>query len=93
MLFMLIFSAMGQVQICCEVLIVWYCADATCLLLNQQHMIADTVRMIRHCQSDQPGNEVIGVDSAEVRASVHYLHIIDNQQTLFELSHKLEPRA
>nr|XP_046273529.1 rap guanine nucleotide exchange factor 5 [Scatophagus argus] len=57
------------------------------------HMIADTVRMIRHCQSDQPGNEVIGVDSAEVRASVQYLHIIDNQQTLFELSHKLEPRA
>uniref|UniRef100_A0A3Q0SAR5 Rap guanine nucleotide exchange factor 5 n=1 Tax=Amphilophus citrinellus TaxID=61819 RepID=A0A3Q0SAR5_AMPCI len=36
---------------------------------------------------------VIGVDSAEVRASVQYLHIIDNQQTLFELSHKLEPRA
>ncbi|XP_028317425.1 rap guanine nucleotide exchange factor 5 isoform X2 [Gouania willdenowi] len=57
------------------------------------HMIADTVRMIRHCQSDQPGNEVIGVDSAEVRASVQHLHIIDNQQTLFELSHKLEPRA
>ncbi|CAF90049.1 unnamed protein product, partial [Tetraodon nigroviridis] len=56
------------------------------------HMIADAVRMIRHCQSDQPGNEVIGVDSAEVRASVQYLHIIDNQQTLFELSHKLEPR-
>lgn len=39
------------------------------------------------------GNEVIGVDSAEVRASVQSLHIIDNQQTLFELSHKLEPRA
>ncbi|XP_041867854.1 rap guanine nucleotide exchange factor 5 isoform X1 [Melanotaenia boesemani] len=57
------------------------------------HMIADTVRMIRHCQSDQPGNEVVGVDSVEVRASVHCLHIIDNQQTLFELSHKLEPRA
>ncbi|CAG5891370.1 unnamed protein product [Menidia menidia] len=57
------------------------------------HMIADTVRMIRHCQSDQPGNEVVGADSAEVRASVHCLHIIDNQQTLFELSHKLEPRA
>ncbi|XP_067112436.1 rap guanine nucleotide exchange factor 5 isoform X2 [Osmerus mordax] len=57
------------------------------------HMIADTVRLIRHCQSDQPGNEVVGGDSAEVRASVHYLHIIDNQQTLFELSHKLEPRA
>lgn len=39
------------------------------------------------------GNEVIGVDSADVRASVHCLHIIDNQQTLFKLSHKLEPRA
>uniref|UniRef100_A0A3B3DTP1 Ras-GEF domain-containing protein n=1 Tax=Oryzias melastigma TaxID=30732 RepID=A0A3B3DTP1_ORYME len=39
------------------------------------------------------GNEVIGVDSPEVRASVHCLHIIDNQQTLFKLSHKLEPRA
>ncbi|XP_078811512.1 rap guanine nucleotide exchange factor (GEF) 5a isoform X2 [Oryzias latipes] len=57
------------------------------------HMIADTVRNIRHCQSDQAGNEVIGVDSADVRASVHCLHIIDNQQTLFKLSHKLEPRA
>ncbi|KAM6959559.1 rap guanine nucleotide exchange factor 5 [Aplochiton taeniatus] len=57
------------------------------------HMIADTVRLIRHCQSDQPGNEVTGGDSAEVRACVHHLHIIDNQQTLFELSHKLEPRA
>uniref|UniRef100_A0A3Q1J2L7 Rap guanine nucleotide exchange factor (GEF) 5a n=1 Tax=Anabas testudineus TaxID=64144 RepID=A0A3Q1J2L7_ANATE len=55
------------------------------------HMIADTVRMIRHCQSDQPGES--SFDSAEVRASVHWLHIIDNQQTLFELSHKLEPRA
>ncbi|XP_014033705.1 rap guanine nucleotide exchange factor 5 isoform X1 [Salmo salar] len=64
-------------------------------LVNFQklHMIADTVRLIRHCQSDQLGNEVVGSDSAEVRASVHYLHIIDNQQTLFQLSHKLEPRA
>lgn len=57
------------------------------------HMIADTVRLIRHCQSDQPGNEITGGDSAEVRACVHCLHIIDNQQTLFDLSHKLEPRA
>uniref|UniRef100_A0A671WM54 Rap guanine nucleotide exchange factor 5 n=1 Tax=Sparus aurata TaxID=8175 RepID=A0A671WM54_SPAAU len=54
------------------------------------HMIADTVRMIRHCQSDQPG-EFFSLQSE--LSSVHYLHIIDNQQTLFELSHKLEPRA
>ncbi|KAK7139514.1 hypothetical protein R3I93_016600 [Phoxinus phoxinus] len=57
------------------------------------HMIADTVRLIRHCQTDQTGNELSPCDSAEVRSSVHYLHIIDNQQTLFELSHRLEPRA
>nr|XP_029508569.1 rap guanine nucleotide exchange factor 5-like isoform X2 [Oncorhynchus nerka] len=64
-------------------------------LVNFQklHMIADIVRLIRHCQSDQLGNEVVGSDNPEVRASVHHLHIIDNQQTLFQLSHKLEPRA
>lgn len=40
-----------------------------------------------------PGNELSPCDSPEVRSSVHYLHIIDNQQTLFELSHRLEPRV
>ncbi|XP_043088942.1 rap guanine nucleotide exchange factor 5 isoform X2 [Puntigrus tetrazona] len=57
------------------------------------HMIADTVRLIRHCQTDQTGSELSPSDSPEVRSSVHYLHIIDNQQTLFELSHRLEPRV
>lgn len=33
----------------------WTCTDMRFVLLNQQHMIADTVRMIRHCQSEQPG--------------------------------------
>uniref|UniRef100_A0A3B3QK63 Rap guanine nucleotide exchange factor (GEF) 5a n=1 Tax=Paramormyrops kingsleyae TaxID=1676925 RepID=A0A3B3QK63_9TELE len=50
------------------------------------HMIADAIRLMRHCQTDHMG-------SPEVRACVHYLHIIDNQQILFELSHRLEPRA
>ncbi|XP_017310231.1 rap guanine nucleotide exchange factor 5 isoform X1 [Ictalurus punctatus] len=57
------------------------------------HMIADTVRHIRHCQTEQTGSEVAPSDSVDMRSSVHYLHIIDNQQTLFELSHRLEPRA
>ncbi|XP_059411573.1 rap guanine nucleotide exchange factor 5 isoform X2 [Carassius carassius] len=57
------------------------------------HMIADTVRLIRHCQTDQTGNELSPSDSPEVRSSIHHLHIIDNQQTLFELSHRLEPRV
>uniref|UniRef100_A0A8C6WFH7 Rap guanine nucleotide exchange factor (GEF) 5a n=1 Tax=Neogobius melanostomus TaxID=47308 RepID=A0A8C6WFH7_9GOBI len=48
------------------------------------HMIAEAVRIIRQCQNDI---------SSEVRAYVDFLHIIDNQQTLFELSVKLEPRA
>uniref|UniRef100_A0A8K9Y1V0 Rap guanine nucleotide exchange factor 5 n=1 Tax=Oncorhynchus mykiss TaxID=8022 RepID=A0A8K9Y1V0_ONCMY len=51
------------------------------------HMIADTVRLIRHCQEDHMGG------SPEVQAYVDYLHVIDNQQTLFELSHRLEPRV
>uniref|UniRef100_A0A6Q2YR65 Rap guanine nucleotide exchange factor (GEF) 5a n=1 Tax=Esox lucius TaxID=8010 RepID=A0A6Q2YR65_ESOLU len=50
------------------------------------HMIADTARLIRHCYG-MPQKS-----GPEVRAYVDYLHVIDNQQTLFELSHRLEPR-
>uniref|UniRef100_UPI0037E6FA35 rap guanine nucleotide exchange factor 5-like isoform X1 n=1 Tax=Semicossyphus pulcher TaxID=241346 RepID=UPI0037E6FA35 len=57
------------------------------------HMIADTVRLIRQCQRDHMGNGITQKSSSEVRAYIDYLHIIDNQQTLFELSHRLEPRA
>ncbi|XP_023680035.1 rap guanine nucleotide exchange factor 5-like [Paramormyrops kingsleyae] len=56
------------------------------------HMIADAVRLIRHCQMDHTGNEVSPKDNAETRSYINYLHIIDNQQTLFDLSHRLEPR-
>ncbi|XP_045900527.1 rap guanine nucleotide exchange factor 5-like isoform X1 [Micropterus dolomieu] len=64
-------------------------------LVNFQklHMIADAVRHIRQCQKDQMGNGITQKSSSEVRAYIDYLHIIDNQQTLFELSHRLEPRA
>ncbi|XP_053182510.1 rap guanine nucleotide exchange factor 5-like isoform X1 [Scomber japonicus] len=57
------------------------------------HMMADTVRLIRQCQKDHMGNGITQKSSSEVRAYIDYLHIIDNQQTLFELSHRLEPRA
>lgn len=57
------------------------------------HMIADTVRLIRQCQKDHMGNGITQKSSTEVRAYIDYLHIIDNQQTLFELSHRLEPRT
>ncbi|XP_029361057.1 rap guanine nucleotide exchange factor 5-like isoform X1 [Echeneis naucrates] len=57
------------------------------------HMIADAVRLIRLCQKDRTGNGISQKSSTDVRAYFDSLHIIDNQQTLFELSHRLEPRA
>ncbi|KAF6739792.1 Rap guanine nucleotide exchange factor 5 [Oryzias melastigma] len=57
------------------------------------HMIADVVRLIRQCQKDRMGNGITQKSSSEVRAYIDCLHVIDNQQTLFELSHRLEPRA
>uniref|UniRef100_A0A672GEA3 Rap guanine nucleotide exchange factor 5 n=1 Tax=Salarias fasciatus TaxID=181472 RepID=A0A672GEA3_SALFA len=64
-------------------------------LVNFQklHMIADMARLIRQCQKDYMGNTITQKSSSEVRAYIDYLHIIDNQQTLFDLSHRLEPRA
>ncbi|KAL7886395.1 hypothetical protein AOLI_G00041160 [Acnodon oligacanthus] len=63
-------------------------------LLNFEklRMIADMVRIVRHCQTNHMGNLLAQKDSAEVRGYINYLHIIDNQQTLFELSHRLEPK-
>ncbi|XP_054903999.1 rap guanine nucleotide exchange factor 5-like isoform X3 [Poeciliopsis prolifica] len=57
------------------------------------HMIADMARLIRECQQDRMGNGIAQKSSSEVRSYTDYLHVIDNQQTLFELSHRLEPRA
>uniref|UniRef100_A0A672LRY5 Rap guanine nucleotide exchange factor 5-like n=1 Tax=Sinocyclocheilus grahami TaxID=75366 RepID=A0A672LRY5_SINGR len=60
---------------------------------DKLHMIADTVRIIRQCRTDRMGNMLSQKDSVEVRTYINYLHVIDNQQTLFELSHRLEPRT
>ncbi|XP_020636881.3 rap guanine nucleotide exchange factor 5 [Pogona vitticeps] len=57
------------------------------------HMIADTVRSLRHCRRNQFGNEVPQKEHQELKPYVHHLHIIDNQQMLFELSHRIEPRV
>ncbi|XP_030913494.1 rap guanine nucleotide exchange factor 5 [Geospiza fortis] len=57
------------------------------------HMIADTVRSLRHCRNNQFGNEVPSKEHHELKPYVHHLHVIDNQQVLFELSHRIEPRA
>uniref|UniRef100_A0A4W3JR21 Rap guanine nucleotide exchange factor 5 n=1 Tax=Callorhinchus milii TaxID=7868 RepID=A0A4W3JR21_CALMI len=61
-------------------------------LVNFQklHMIADTVRLLRHCRSNQKGTYK---EHQDVKTYIQYLHIIDNQQMLFQLSHRLEPRT
>ncbi|TRY58773.1 hypothetical protein DNTS_034609 [Danionella cerebrum] len=60
---------------------------------DKLHMIADTVRILRQCRTDVMGNLSFHKDSTETRTYISYLHLIDNQQTLFELSHRLEPRT
>ncbi|XP_029766847.1 rap guanine nucleotide exchange factor 5 isoform X2 [Terrapene carolina triunguis] len=57
------------------------------------HMIADTVRSLRHCRNNQCGNEVPPKENQELKPHVYHLHVIDDQQTLFEISHRIEPRA
>ncbi|KAM8967101.1 rap guanine nucleotide exchange factor 5 [Pelodytes ibericus] len=57
------------------------------------HMIADTVRSLRYCRNNQFGNDIPHKEHQEAKFYTHHLHVIDNQQTLFELSHRIEPRA
>ncbi|XP_043920543.1 rap guanine nucleotide exchange factor 5 isoform X2 [Protopterus annectens] len=57
------------------------------------HMIADTVRLIRHCRSDQMRIESTSKEQQDVKMYIQHLHIIDSQQIMFELSHRLEPRV
>lgn len=57
------------------------------------HMIADTVRTLRHCRTNQFGGDVSPKENHELKAYVHHLYVIDSQQALFELSHRIEPRA
>ncbi|XP_021109793.1 rap guanine nucleotide exchange factor 5 isoform X2 [Heterocephalus glaber] len=57
------------------------------------HMIADTVRTLRHCRTNQFGGDMSPKEHQELKSYVTHLYVIDSQQALFELSHRLEPRA
>ncbi|XP_029423444.1 rap guanine nucleotide exchange factor 5 isoform X3 [Nannospalax galili] len=57
------------------------------------HMIADTVRTLRHCRTNQFGGDMSPKEHQELKSYVNHLYVIDSQQALFELSHRLEPRA
>uniref|UniRef100_A0A8C9C4H6 Rap guanine nucleotide exchange factor 5 n=1 Tax=Phocoena sinus TaxID=42100 RepID=A0A8C9C4H6_PHOSS len=56
------------------------------------HMIADTVRTLRHCRTNQFG-DISPKEHPELKSYVHHLCVIDSQQALFALSHRIEPRV
>ncbi|XP_036992178.2 rap guanine nucleotide exchange factor 5 [Artibeus jamaicensis] len=57
------------------------------------HMIADTVRTLRHCRTSQFGGDMSPKEHQELKSYVNHLYVIDSQQALFELSHRMEPRV
>ncbi|XP_053783335.1 rap guanine nucleotide exchange factor 5 isoform X2 [Desmodus rotundus] len=57
------------------------------------HMIADTVRTLRHCRTSQLGGDMSPKEHQELKSYVNHLYVIDSQQALFELSHRIEPRV
>lgn len=61
---------------------------------EKARMIANTVKIVRHCRSQpfSPDSPVANKNHPEVRGYVRHLNVIDNQRTLTQLSHRLEPR-
>ncbi|XP_039674908.1 rap guanine nucleotide exchange factor 4 isoform X1 [Perca fluviatilis] len=60
---------------------------------EKMRMIANTVKIVRYCRS-QPfsPDSPLASKNPEVRTYVRQLNVIDNQRTLSQLSHGLEPR-
>uniref|UniRef100_A0A8C7PML4 Rap guanine nucleotide exchange factor 4 n=1 Tax=Oncorhynchus mykiss TaxID=8022 RepID=A0A8C7PML4_ONCMY len=61
---------------------------------EKMRMIANTVRIVRYCRSLPFGAEPsqTSKNHPDVRSYVRQLTVIDNQRTLSQLSHRLEPR-
>ncbi|KPP63408.1 hypothetical protein Z043_118342 [Scleropages formosus] len=61
---------------------------------EKMRMIANTVRIVRYCRSQpfSPDPSLANKNHQDVRSYVRQLSVIDNQRTLSQLSHKLEPR-
>ncbi|XP_034550612.1 rap guanine nucleotide exchange factor 4 isoform X1 [Notolabrus celidotus] len=61
---------------------------------EKMRMIANTVKLLRFCRSHpfSPDSPLANKTHPEVRTYVRQLHVIDNQRTLTQLSHRLEPR-
>ncbi|CAG09962.1 unnamed protein product, partial [Tetraodon nigroviridis] len=60
---------------------------------EKMRMIANTVKILRHCRSQafSPDSPPAGKNHSDVRAYVRQFNVIDNQRTLTQLSHGLEP--
>ncbi|XP_024213537.1 rap guanine nucleotide exchange factor 5 isoform X5 [Pan troglodytes] len=67
-------------------------ASVSRLSQTWEHMIADTVRTLRHCRTNQFG-DLSPKEHQELKSYVNHLYVIDSQQALFELSHRIEPRV
>uniref|UniRef100_A0A8D3AVJ2 Rap guanine nucleotide exchange factor 4 n=1 Tax=Scophthalmus maximus TaxID=52904 RepID=A0A8D3AVJ2_SCOMX len=59
---------------------------------EKMRMIANTVKTMRHCRSQPFNSPLASKTHPEVRTYVRQLNVIDNQRTLTQLSHELEPR-
>uniref|UniRef100_A0A7N6AI65 Rap guanine nucleotide exchange factor (GEF) 4 n=1 Tax=Anabas testudineus TaxID=64144 RepID=A0A7N6AI65_ANATE len=61
---------------------------------EKMRMIANTLKIVRYCRSQTFGSDspLANKNHPEVRTYVRQLHVIDNQRTLTQLSHGLEPR-
>ncbi|KAM4626685.1 rap guanine nucleotide exchange factor 4 isoform 8-T8 [Discoglossus pictus] len=61
---------------------------------NLMRMIANTVRTMRYCRSlpFNPDASLANKNHQEVRNYVRQFNVIDNQRTLSQMSHRLEPR-
>ncbi|XP_074071802.1 rap guanine nucleotide exchange factor 4 isoform X5 [Macrotis lagotis] len=61
---------------------------------EKMRMIANTVRTVRYCRSQQfnPDAALANKNHQDVRGYVRQLNVIDNQRTLSQMSHRLEPR-
>ncbi|XP_077393346.1 rap guanine nucleotide exchange factor 4 [Festucalex cinctus] len=61
---------------------------------EKMRMIANTVKIVRYCRSQpfSPESPVVNKSHPDMRRYVRHFSVIDNQRTLTQLSHALEPR-
>ncbi|XP_012907527.1 rap guanine nucleotide exchange factor 4 isoform X4 [Mustela putorius furo] len=61
---------------------------------EKMRMIANTARTVRYCRSQafNPDAAQASKNHQDVRSYVRQLNVIDNQRTLSQMSHRLEPR-